>query len=144
MRTFTASRRAVVATAVGVVLALSLVACSRKTVMSAPDAVFGCSLQQFHGNLVAETGRPVFRSIQDNLPPDPVPLDVPAGWEVRATDGGQFEVVDATGRVRVTTGTQIILMTDGDPDSPTVNDDGAFVVCDAVPWPTDLDAGDAP
>jgi len=26
--------------------------------------------------------------------PAPVPLDLPNGWEIRATDGGQFEVLD--------------------------------------------------
>ena len=108
------------------------------------DDVVGCSLEQFHGNLVAENGRPVFRSIQHNLPSDPVPLDVPDGWEIRATDGGQFEVLDATGSVRVTTGTRIIVLSDGDPDSPALNADGAFVVCDADPWPMDLQVEDAP
>jgi len=137
MRTLTASHRAVVASAVGLVLSLSLVACSQ-TVSSAPDDVVGCSLAQFHGNLVAEDGRPVFRSIQHDLPSDPVPLDVPDGWEIRATDGGQFEVLDATGSVRVTTGTRIIVLSDGDPNSPALNADGAFVVCDADPWPMDL------
>ena len=143
MRTFTASRRAVVATAGGLFLSLSLVACSPLAGGADRDVV-GCSLQQFHGDLVAENGRPVFRSIQDNLPTDPVPLDVPDGWEIRATGGGQFEVLDATGTLRVTTGTRVIVLSDGDPDSPALNDDGAFVVCDAVPWPTDLDPGDAP
>ena len=143
MPTFTASRRAVAATAGGLLLSVSLVACSQQAVGPDRDVV-GCSLQQFHGNLVAENGRAVFRSIQDNLPADPVPLDVPDGWEIRATDGGQFEVLDGTGTVRVTTGTRVIVLSDGDPDSPALNEDGAFVVCDAVPWPTDLDAGDAP
>ena len=142
MHTFTASRRAVVATSVGLVLSLSLVACSR-TVADAPNDV-ACSLQQFHGDLVAENGRPVFRSIQHNLPSDPVPLDVPDGWEIRATDGGHFEILDGTGTVRVTTGTRVIVLSDGDPNSPALNADGAFVVCEAVPWPTDLDSGDAP
>jgi hypothetical protein len=143
MRTLTASHRAVVVDAVGLVLSLSLVACSQ-TVSSAHDDVVGCSLEQFHGHLVAEDGRPVFRSIQDNLPSDPVPLDVPDGWEIRAADGGQFEVLDATGSVRVTTGTRIIVLSDGDPDSPALNADGAFVVCDADPWPMDLHVDDAP
>ena len=143
MRFLTASHRAVVADAVGLVLSLSLVACSQ-TVRSAPDDVVGCSLEQFHGNLVAENGRPVFRSIQHNLPSDPVPLDVPDGWEIRATDGGQFEVLDATGSVRVATGTRIIVLSDGDPDSPALNADGAFVVCDADPWPMDQPVEDAP
>ena len=143
MRTLTASHRAVVADAVGLVLSISLVACSQ-TVSSAHDAVAGCSLEQFHGNLVAENGRPVFRSIQHNLPSDPVPLDVPDGWEIRATDGGQFEVLDATGSVRVTTGTRIIVLSDGDHNSPALNADGAFVVCDADPWPMDLQVEDAP
>ena len=135
MHTFTASRRAVVATAGGLVLSLSLVACSQQAGGAHSDVV-GCSLEQFHGNLVADNGRAVFRSIQHNLPSDPVPLDVPDGWEIRATDGGQFEVLDGTGTVRVTTGTRVIVLSDGDPNSPALNVDGAFVVCDAVPWPT--------
>ena len=143
MHTVTGSRGAVVATASVLVLSVSLVACS-KLAGGAHREVVGCSLEQFHGNLVAENGRAVFRSIQHNLPSDPVPLDVPDGWEIRATDGGQFEVLDGTGTVRVTTGTRVIVLSDGDPDSPALNGDGAFVVCDAVPWPTDLDPGDAP
>jgi hypothetical protein len=141
MDRFRASRRAVVATACVVVLSFSLGACARPAAGS-PGEFVGCSLQQFHGNLVAENGRAVFRSIQDNLPPAPVPLDVPDGWEIRATDGGQFEVVDDTGGVRVTTGTRVILLSDGDPDSPTLNADGAFVLCAADPWPTYLDPSD--
>ena len=143
MHTFTASRRAVVATAVGIVLSLSLVACS-PLAGGAHSGVVGCSLEQFHGTLVAENGRPVFRSIQHNLPSDPVPLDLPDGWEIRATDGGQFEVLDGTGTVRVTTGTSVIVLSDGDPNSPALNADGAIVVCDAIPRPTDPDPGNAP
>jgi hypothetical protein len=134
MHTLTASRRAVVAMMVSLVLSLSIVACSQLAGGAQSDVV-GCSLEQFHGNLVAENGRPVFRSIQHNLPVDPVPLDVPDGWEIRATDGGQFEVLDGTGTVRVTTGTRVIVLSDGDPNSPTLNADGAFVVCDADPLP---------
>lgn len=134
MHTLTTSRRAVVAMMVGLVLSLSLVACSQLAGGAHRDVV-GCSLEQFHGNLVAENGRPVFRSIQHNLPSDPVPLDVPDGWEIRATDGGQFEVLDGTGTVRVTTGTRVIVLPDGDPNSPALNADGAFVVCDADPLP---------
>ena len=143
MHTFTASRRAVVATAGGLVLSLSLTACSPLAGGAHGDVV-GCSLEQFHGDLVADDGRAVFRSIQHDLPSDPVPLDVPDGWEIRATDGGQFEVLDGTGTVRATTGTRVIVLSDGDPNSPALNGDGAFVVCDAAPWPTDLDPGDAP
>jgi hypothetical protein len=143
MHRFTASRRAMVATAGGLVLSLSLVACSQLAGGAQRDVV-GCSLEQFHGNLVADDGRAVFRSIQHNLPSDPVPLDVPDGWGIRATDGGQFEVLDGTGTVRVTTGTRVIVLSDGDPNSPVLNVEGAFVVCDAVPWPPDLDPGDAP
>ena len=142
MNSFTASPRAVVAIAGGLVLSLSLVACSQLAGGAHSDVV-GCSLEQFHGNLVAENGRVVFRSIQHNLSSDPVPLDVPDGWEIRVTDGGQFEVLDGTGTVRVTTGTRVIVLSDGDPNSPALTAGGAFVVCDAVPWPTDLDPGDA-
>ena len=134
MHTLTASRRAVVAMMVGLVLSLSLVACSQLAGGAHSDVV-GCSLEQFHGNLVAENGRPVFRSIQHNLSSDPVPLDVPDGWEIRATDGGQFEVLDGSGTVRATTGTRVIVLSDGDPNSPALNADGTFVVCDANPLP---------
>jgi hypothetical protein len=134
MHTLMASRRAIVAMMVGLVLSLSLVACSQLASGAHSDVV-GCSLEQFHGNLVVENGRPVFRSIQHNLTSDPVPLDVPDGWEIRATDGGQFEVLDGTGTVRVTTGTRVIVLSDGDPNSPALNADGAFVVCDANPLP---------
>ena len=139
MHRLTGSRGAVGATAGGLVLSLALVACTPLAGGNQGDVV-GCSLQQFHGNLVAEEGRAVFRSIQDNLPSDPVPLDVPDGWEIRATDGGQFEVLDGTGTVRVTTGTRVIVLSDGDANSPVLNADGALVVCDADPWPTDPDS----
>jgi hypothetical protein len=99
----------------------------------------GCSLEQFHGNLVADDGRAVFRSIQHNLPSDPVPLDVPDGWGIRATDGGQFEVLDGTGARRATTGTRVIVLSDADYDTPLLNADGALVVCDIYRY-----TGDAP
>ena len=133
MRTLTASHRAVVADAVGLVLSLSLAACSQLAGGAHGDVV-GCSLEQFHGNLVAENGRPVFRSLQHNLSSDPVPLDVPDGWEIRATDGGQFEVLDGTGTVRVTTGTRVILLADSR-YSPKLSPRAAFAGCDAVPAP---------
>jgi hypothetical protein len=184
MRTFTSSRRAVVATAVGLVLSLSLVGCSRIAALDAPseavgdatldpnarstpaspspsqaastatptppatpdppdptpDASYewvGCSLGQQHGNLVAEDGRPVFRHLQGDDPPgDPLPLDFPDGWEVRATDDGQLEVVDRTGVVAGITGTHVIMYEDGNPDTPARNAKGAFVVCGMNPfWP---------
>lgn len=134
MRRLMASRRAMVSTAVGLAMALSLSGCSQ-LVGGAPNGV--CSLEQFHGNLLAEDGRPVFRSIQHNLPSDPVPLDVPDGWEIRATDGGQFEVLDGTGAVRVITGTRVIMLTDGDPNTPALNGRGAFVVCAINPYPNE-------
>jgi hypothetical protein len=139
MHTSTTSRRAGVITAVGVVLFLSLSACSILPVSGAPTALVGCALWQSHGNLVAENERPVFRSIQHDIPPDPVPLDVPDGWEIRATDGGQFEVLDGTGARRATTGTRVIVLSDADYDTPLLNADGALVVCDIYRY-----TGDAP
>lgn len=139
MHTLIASRGAVVATAVGLVLSLSLVACS-PTVRGEDPNVVGCSLEQFHGDLVAMFGRPVFRSIQGNLLPFPVPLHLPDGWEIRATDGGQFEVLDRTGTVLVTTGTRVILTAAGR-DRPGL---GGFAVCSAHPYPTGLDVQDTP
>lgn len=129
MRTLIASRRAVVATAVGLAMALSLGGCSRAPVQETR----ACSLEQFHGNLVVEDGRPVFVSIQHNLPPKPVPLDFSDGWEIRATDGGQFEVLDGTGTVRMTTGSRVILFTDSDPKTFKVTVRG-FVVCSIGPY----------
>jgi hypothetical protein len=143
MPTRTALRRAVVAASLGLLVVVTLAACARP-VGSSRSALVGCSLFQHHGNLIAENGRPVFRSIQHDLPPDPVPLDLPDGWEIRATDGGQFEILDATGRVQVTTGTRIIVLSDGDPDSPALNADGALVVCAADPWLRDPQGDDAP
>jgi hypothetical protein len=175
MRTLSPSRRA---TALGLVMTLSLVGCSRIAGLDAPsetvgDATYepsatpspaspssaragsssptptrtpagvptatpaspsptphpeGCSLLQFHGHLAAENGRPVFRSIQHNHAPDPVPLDWPDGWTIRPADGEQFEVLDRDGFVRARTGTRVILLT---PDYLNVhNRDGEFIVCD--------------
>jgi hypothetical protein len=184
MPTFTASRRAVVAAAVGLVLSLSLVGCSRVAGLDAPSEAVGaatlapsapptpaspspspavstatptpaatpdppdptpdaseewvgCSLGQQHGNLVAENGRPAFRFLQADGPPGPpLPLDLPEGWEVRATDDGQLEVVDRTGVVAGITGTHVIMYEDGNPATPARNAEGAFVVCGMNPfWP---------
>jgi hypothetical protein len=141
MHTSTAPRRAVVATALGLVLSLSLGACTQLGLVAPSELIVGCSLYQYHGNLVAENGRPVFRTLQDDIPPDPVPLDLPDGWEIRATDGGQFEVLDGTGVVGVvrgTTGTHVIVLSDGDP-TPALNADGELVVCAMDPFPPELE-----
>jgi hypothetical protein len=197
MDTFTVSRRAVVAMALGLAMSLSLVGCSRVAGIDAPSeavrdatnepsappspanpspsplepssptptrtpgggptatsarfsdapsALVGCLLWQSHGNLVAENGRPVFRTLQSDIPPDPVPLDVPDGWEIRATDGGQFEVLDGNGVVRATTGTRVIVLSDADPNTPGLNADGALVVCAMDSYPPWMypDSEDAP
>ena len=139
MRTLIASRRAVVATAVGLAMALSLGGCSQAPVRE----TVGCSLEQFHGDLVAEDGRPVFVSIQHNLPPKPVPLDLPDDWEIRATNRGQLEVLAGSGAVAATTGTRVIMLTDGDPNTPS-RIGGAFVLCAISPYPMDLEVEVAP
>jgi hypothetical protein len=119
----------------------SLAGSSSPTPTRAPAGGPSCLLWQSHGNLVAENGRPVFRSIQHDIPPDPVPLDLPGGWEIRAKDGGQFEVVDRTGAVRATTGTRVIVLSDGD---QLVNADGELGVCQIDSYPTDLEVEEAP
>jgi hypothetical protein len=122
----------------------SLAGSSSPTPTRAPAGGPSCLLWQSHGNLVAENGRPVFRSIQHDIPPDPVPLDLPGGWEIRAKDGGQFEVVDRTGAVRATTGTRVIVLSDADQNTPLLNADGALVVCQIDSYPTDLEVEEAP
>jgi hypothetical protein len=145
MRSLIASRRAVVAAALGLAMSLSLVGCSRIAGLDArPRAHSGCSLWQSHGVLVSENGRPVFRSIQHDIPPEPLPLDVPDRWEIRATDGGQFEVLDHTGTIRATTGTRVVVLGDYDPNTPTVNADGALAVCMIDSFPEDLGVEEAP
>jgi hypothetical protein len=143
MPRFTSSRRAIAATTVGLVLSLSLAACSQGSALVAPSEEWvGCSLGQIHGNLIAVNGRPLFQSLPDDPPRDPVPLDLPDGWEIRATDGGQFEVLDGTGILAVvagTTGTHVIAYSDGNPDTPAFNADGALVVCAMDPFPPELE-----
>ncbi len=60
--TFTACRRAVIATALGLVLALSLVACAQLGV-GTPSPV-GCSLLFISGDLVADNGRVVLVGLE--------------------------------------------------------------------------------
>ncbi len=132
MRTFTASRRAIVATTVGLVLSLSLAACSQisELVADAPSERVGCSLLQFHGDLVAEDGRVVFEATVSSWS-GTVPTDWPGDWTVRPTDDGQLEVVDVpTGSVLARTGTRVILLT-SDYQEP-FNREGEFVVCGPV------------
>ena len=123
-----ASCRAVAATALGLVLSLSLVGCAQE---AASPTWVGCSLGQMHGRLVAENGRPVVRYLVPDQPDsDPVPLDWPDGWEIREIDGDQFEVKDGPFSVRVTTPARVIMYDDGNYDTPARNRDGEFVVCD--------------
>lgn len=138
MHTVAASRGTVVATALGLAMSLSLVGCSARI------APAGCLLWQSHGDLVAENGRPVFRSIQHDIPPDPVPLDLPDGWEIRATADGQFEVLDETGAVQAATGMRVVVLSDADIDTPLVNADGALVVCEIDPYGPGQDVEAAP
>jgi hypothetical protein len=136
MRTLTPSRRTVVAAALGLVASLSLGGCSQGA--GAPPADVGCLLAQFHGELVAENDRPVVRTLGDNWEAfghaGTVPLDWPDGWTIRPTDGGQLEVLDGNGSVRVRTGTRIVLLHSGDPALPVFNRDGEFQVCAADPY----------
>jgi hypothetical protein len=132
VRTLTASHRAIVATTVGLVVSIVLAACSQSSplVADAPSEAVGCSLSQFHGDLVAENGRAVLKTAGSNWGEraGTVPLDWPGDWTIRPTDGGQLEVVDVpTGVVLARTGTRIILLTR---DYLTPFDrDGEFVVC---------------
>ena len=151
MRTFTACRRAVVATALGLVLSLALVACSQLGV-GAPSDV-RCSLLVIPGDLVADNGRVVLLGTHaiTETPWRPVPLDWPDGWTVRPTDDGQLEVVEDTSTVRARTGAGIVLSAVADPaGSGAWVRDGELVVCPGQ-WPdNDLDPeyvapdGDAP
>ncbi len=148
MPTLTASHRAFMATAVGLVLSLSLVACSQADV--GPTT---CSLLFIDGDLVADDGRVVLVN-SGAIRAGPAPLHWPDGWTVRPTDDGQLEVVDLTGTVRARTGAGIVLSAVNDPaGSGAWFRDGELVVCPG-PWPDnyldpdyvapDEDAGDAP
>lgn len=133
MRTLIASRRAGVATAVGLAMALSLGGCSQAPVQEP----VGCSLLFIDGYLVADNGRVVLLGADSitATPSRPVPLDWPDGWTVRPTDDGQLEVVDVTGTVRARTGTGIVLSGVGDPggSGPWIRN-GELVVC-PFGWP---------
>jgi hypothetical protein len=134
LRSLDPSHSSIVATTVGLVMSLALVACSRATVGS--PATVGCSLLQFHGELVALNGRAVLRPLGDTWQgrTGPVPLDWPDDWTIRPADEGQLEVLDHKGSVQGTTGARVIVYTDGNPDTPEYNGDGEFVVCDANPF----------
>ena len=130
VRTLTGIQRAAAATALGLVLSLSLVGCSLLLAESPTEAA-GCSLAQFHGDLVADNGRVLFSNTQTG---EAVPLDWGEGYTTRPSDGEQLEVAHiATGIVRARTGTRVILLTPWDPDGPVYNSDGEFVVCDVSP-----------
>jgi hypothetical protein len=151
MPTFTASRRAVVATALGLVLSISLIACSPDPGPPAgpsggppvgppgPAATLanrygqvGCSMTDVDGFLVAENGRVVL--VYSNIGGG-FPLDLPDGLTVRTADDGELEIVDGAGTVRARTGESIKLYAAGDPvqgGSPWVRD-GELVVCNGSP-----------
>lgn len=99
MPTLTASRRAVIATALGLAMSISLVACSQ------PLEDVGCSLYQWHGDLVNENGRAVLRNSDGST----MPLVWPDGWTVRPTSDGQLEVLGGGGEVLTRTGEAIKL-----------------------------------
>jgi hypothetical protein len=167
MDTFTSSRRAVVATALGLALSLSLAACSRSSEGGAtpatgaqasqavstqtptpaatpdptsdpkPDASYvgegGCSLIFIYGDLVADNGRTVLVTSPNYSPywDHAVPLNWPDGWEIRATDGGQVEIVDDTGTVRARTGTFVHITAETD-NGDILFRDGELVVCPII------------
>lgn len=108
MHTLTASRRAVVATTIGLALSISLVGCSR---FGGPTATLanrygqvGCSMVPIEGHLVAENGRAVLVGLHIG---EAVPLDLPDGLTVRPTGDGQLEIVGDTGTVLARTGERI-------------------------------------
>jgi hypothetical protein len=127
----TASRRAAVATAVGLALPLSLVAWSGISRLAA-DAreEVACSLLFITGDLVADNGRVALA----NSNVGNVALDWPDRWSVRPTYDGQLEVVDDMGTVRTRTGEAIKLEGVVDPRGGGYGAwirDGELVVC---PW----------
>jgi hypothetical protein len=133
MPTFTASRRAVVATALGLAMSLSLVGCSRA---DAPSEMVGCTLLWYDGYLVADNGRVFLTETQGARPGSGTPLDWPDDWTVRPTDDGQLEIVDGWGTVRARTGAGIVLSAVGgnDPPGTALFRDGEMVVCPDQ-WP---------
>jgi hypothetical protein len=155
MPTFTASRRAVVATALGLAMSLSVVACSRVAGLDAPteavgdaspepsaplssptDGEVGCLLLFIDGYLVADNGRVFLTETQGARPGSGTPLDFPDDWTVRPTDDGQLEIEDDTGTVRARTGAGIVLHAVSEPagSAPWIRD-GELVVCPGE-WPT--------
>lgn len=127
MSTLVPSRRALVATALALVVSLSLAACSSGAV--------GCLLAQYHGTLAAENGELVVKTLGDNWDGrTTVRLHWPDGWTVLPTDGREFAVLDDRGTLRVRTGTRVILLHPGDRDGPVFDGDGAFMVCDATEY----------
>jgi hypothetical protein len=132
MPTRTASRRAIVAAAVGLGMSLSLVGCSQRGAGST-----SCSLLFIPGDLLADNGRVVLLGTHaiTATPWRPVPLDWPDGWTVRPLDDGQLEVVDDTGTVRARTGAGIVLSAVADPaGSGAWFRNGELVVCPGQ-WP---------
>src|SRR4051794_31221759 len=95
----------------------------------------GCSLYQYHGDLVAENGAPVLKPLGDwgARSGTVVSLDWPEGWTIRPTDGGQLDVLNRDGSVQVRTGTHVILLT-SDYLKP-FNRDDELIVCGADPYP---------
>jgi hypothetical protein len=132
MPTSTASRRALVATALGLSLPLSLAAFVGISQMAdARREEVGCSLLWINGYLVADNGQvALVKSSIGN-----VSLDWPDGWTVRRTYDGQLEIVEGMGTVRARTGEGIVLMGVSDPDGsgPWIRD-GELVVC-PFQWP---------
>lgn len=114
---------------------LSLVACSqigrkveRLVAGPAGTGTLGCSLQQFHADLVAENGQVVAQAVGANWS-GTNQLDWPGDWTTRQAADGQLEVVDVpTAIVRARSGTRVILLTDGaERNTPE------FAVCDVSP-----------
>jgi hypothetical protein len=151
----TASRRAAIATAVGLYLPLSLVAFSGISQLAAdvPNEGVGCSLGWIQGYLVADNGGVNGRvalaeaaglpwtpqsGTATPLPGSGMPLDWPDRWTVRPTYYGQLEVVDDWGTVRARTGAGIVLYAVVDPvGSGAWIRDGELVVCPGQ-WPINI------
>ena len=133
MRTFTASRRAIVATTVGLVLSLSLAACSQNSrswwlmLRASVWAARFCSSTVISLPKTAEW----FLRLPWQLGLAPCrPTGLAIGRSVQQTTG-RFEVVDVpTGSVLARTGTRVILLT-SDYQEP-FNREGEFVVCGPV------------
>ncbi|HET7030519.1 MAG TPA: hypothetical protein VFI34_08410 [Candidatus Limnocylindrales bacterium] len=131
MRTLIRSRRALGATAIGLVASLLLASCSGQ-----PRSTHaGCLLLQFPGELAVDNGRPVVKTpaghnVWGERAGTTVPLALPDGGAIRSADGGAFEVLLPPSYGWTRTGTQVVLQqNDGE---EAFNGAGEFVVCSGM------------